>query len=191
MAGENFARSARRRVERTGEGSEDDDEEWAPVVPDMEAGSPYFQTTDPRDGVEKIVMNGLEERKTGEGVMVSSEGERTSVQRTTSMDETSRKGKGKESGGRGEHDIKGRKFGGKGAARTMKSDDEGDERIQVDLEEGEAEEDKKGTRRLRWADYEDDKEEEKGKQEGQEETVEEREERKVREEERLRKQDVD
>ena len=51
-------------------------------------------------------------------------------------DETSRKGKGKGTGGKGEHDSKGGEFGGEGAARTMKSDDE-------------AEEEKKGTLRLR------------------------------------------
>ena len=32
----------------------------------------------------------------------------------------------------------------------MKSDDEGEERVKVDHEEGEAEKEKKGTRRLRW-----------------------------------------
>ena len=37
-------------------------------------------------------------------------------------DETSRKGKGKGTGGKGEHDSQG-ELGGKGAAKTMKSDD--------------------------------------------------------------------
>ena len=57
-------------------------------------------------------------------------------------DETSRKGKGKGTGGKGEHDSKGGEFGGKGAARTMKSDDE-------------AEEEKRGTPRLRYSECED------------------------------------
>ena len=50
----------------------------------------------------------------------------------------------------------------------MKSDDEGEERVQVDPEEGEAEEQKKGTRSLRWANFEDNEEEEKGRQEATE-----------------------
>ena len=39
--------------------------------------------------------------------------------------ETNVKGKGKGEGGKGEHEGKRGGFGGKGAARTMKSDDEG------------------------------------------------------------------
>ena len=34
-------------------------------VPNMESGSSYLRTTYPRDQVEKIVMDGLEERQTG------------------------------------------------------------------------------------------------------------------------------
>ena len=37
------------------------------MVPNMEARSSYLQTTDPRDVVEKIVMDDFEERKTGRG----------------------------------------------------------------------------------------------------------------------------
>ena len=48
-------------------GSEDGDDEWVPVVPFMEAGGSCLQTTDPKDVVEKIVMDELEERKTGRG----------------------------------------------------------------------------------------------------------------------------
>ena len=48
-------------------GSEDGDDEWVPVVPNMEAGGTCLQTTDPKDAVEKIVMDELEERKTGRG----------------------------------------------------------------------------------------------------------------------------
>ena len=40
----------------------------------------------------------------------------------------------------------------------MKSDDEGEERVKVDLEEGEAEEEKKETRRMKWVDAEDNEE---------------------------------
>ena len=46
---------------------EKDEDEWNPVVPNMEAGSSYFQTTYPGDEVEKIVVDDLEERKTGRG----------------------------------------------------------------------------------------------------------------------------
>ena len=62
----------------------EDDDERVPVVPDMEAGSSYFKTTYPRDEVENIVMDELEERKTGRGsyglvrgvrVQVSDEGD--------------------------------------------------------------------------------------------------------------------
>ena len=62
----------------------EDDDERVPVVPDMEAGSSYFKTTYPRDEGEKIVMEELEERKTGRGsdglvrgvrVQVSDEGD--------------------------------------------------------------------------------------------------------------------
>ena len=70
------------------------------VAPNMEAGSSYLQTTDPRDDVEKIAMDGLEERRTGrgsDGLVQADE---------TSKDETSRKGKGKGTGGKGEHDCK-------------------------------------------------------------------------------------
>ena len=38
---------------------EEDDDGRVSVVPDMEAGSSYLQTTDPRAEVEKIVMDGL------------------------------------------------------------------------------------------------------------------------------------
>ena len=41
---------------------EEDNDEWGPVVLNMEAGGSYLQTTDPTDEVEKIVMDALEER---------------------------------------------------------------------------------------------------------------------------------
>ena len=37
------------------------------MVPDMEAGSSYLQTTDPRAEVEKVVEDGLAKRTTGRG----------------------------------------------------------------------------------------------------------------------------
>ena len=46
---------------------DEDEDERVPVVPEMEAGSSYLQTTYPRDEVEKIVVDGLEERTTGRG----------------------------------------------------------------------------------------------------------------------------
>ena len=46
-------------------GSEDGDDEWVTVVPFMEAGGSRLQTIDPKDVVEKIVVDELEERKTG------------------------------------------------------------------------------------------------------------------------------
>ena len=79
----------------------------------MEAGSSCLQTTDPRVEVEKVVMDGLEERKQEEEVQVSSEGEDECQTDETSRDETSRKGKGKGTVGKGEHDSKGR-LGSKG-----------------------------------------------------------------------------
>ena len=112
------------------------------------------------------------------------------------LNETCGKGKGKGDGGKGEHASKGGGFGGKGAARMTKADDEKDERVQVapdmgaggsysqatlDPEEGEVEEEKKGTRRLRWADCDDNEEE--GRQEVAEEKW-----HKARKEQRIVKQ---
>ena len=54
------------------------------------------------------------------------------------------KGNGWGEGRKGEHEGK-EEFGGKVAARKMKSDDEGEERVKVDPEEREAVEEKKGT----------------------------------------------
>ena len=48
--------------EQVKKGSEEDDQERVSVVPNMEAGSSYLQTTYPRDVVENIVMDELEER---------------------------------------------------------------------------------------------------------------------------------
>ena len=53
--------------EQEKKGREEDDDEWVRVVPNMEAGSSYFQNTYPRAVVEKFVMDELEERKTGRG----------------------------------------------------------------------------------------------------------------------------
>ena len=68
---EKFLRTREARGEESREqdkkGSEGDDDEWAPVVPDTEAGGSHLQTTDPKDVVEKIVMDELEESKTGRG----------------------------------------------------------------------------------------------------------------------------
>ena len=55
-----------------------------------------------------------------------------------------RKGKGKGNGGKGEHASRKRKFRGKGAVKMVNGDDEGEE----------ADEEKGGTRKLRWADCE-------------------------------------
>ena len=50
------------------------------MVPNMEAGSSYLQTTDPRTEVDNIVMDGLQIRKKQEEeVMVSSEEESIGV----------------------------------------------------------------------------------------------------------------
>ena len=61
---------------------EEDDDERVRVVPDMEAGGSYLQTTNLRAEVEKVVMDGLEKSKQEEEMMVSSEGESTGVRRT-------------------------------------------------------------------------------------------------------------
>ena len=50
---------------------------------------------------------------------------------THKLNETYVEGKGTGNGGKGEHASKRGKFSGKGAARTMKGDDEEDERVQV------------------------------------------------------------
>ena len=55
------------KKEAQGNRYDEDEDERVPVVPNMEAGSSYLQTTYPRDEVEKIVMDGLEERTTGRG----------------------------------------------------------------------------------------------------------------------------
>ena len=46
---------------------EEDDDERVRVVPNMEAGGSYLQTTNLRAEVEKVVMDGLEKSKTGRG----------------------------------------------------------------------------------------------------------------------------
>ena len=45
-----------------GEESREQNSEWAPVVPNMEAGGSHLQTTDPRNMVENIAMDDLEEK---------------------------------------------------------------------------------------------------------------------------------
>ena len=85
------ARGEELREQEKKKGSEEDDKEWVPVVPNMEAGNSYLQTTYPSDVVEKIVMDELEERRTGRGSGGPVRGE----------------------GGRGEHEGK-RGFGGQG-----------------------------------------------------------------------------
>ena len=60
MHAEEWREEEKRRCEK-------DEDEWVQVVPNMEAGSSYFQTTYLGDEVEKIVMDELEERKTGRG----------------------------------------------------------------------------------------------------------------------------
>ena len=91
-----------------------------------------------------------------EDAMVSSEGESTGVRRTRPTERAKEKENMKAKG----------ELGGKGTARTRKSDDEGEERVKVDLEEGEADEEKKGTRRLNWADAEDNEEGKGGRRPG-------------------------
>ena len=61
------------------------------------------------------------------------------------MNETCGKGKGKGNGGKGEHANGKGQIGGKGAVKMVNEDDEGDE----------ADEEKGGTRNLRWADCSD------------------------------------
>ena len=63
------AREAREEGSREQETKrcKEDDDERVPMVPNMEAGSSYLQTTYPRDVVENIVMDELEEIKTGRG----------------------------------------------------------------------------------------------------------------------------
>ena len=48
--------------EARGEESREQNSEWAPVVPNMEAGGSHLQTTDPRNMVENIAMDDLEEK---------------------------------------------------------------------------------------------------------------------------------
>ena len=65
-------------------------------------------------------------------------------QRRQEEQEQMRKGKGKGNGGKGEHASRKGRFGGKGAVKMVNGDDEGEE----------ADEEKGGTRNLRWADCE-------------------------------------
>ena len=51
------------RKEQEKKRCEEDDDEWVPEVANVEAGGSYFQTTDPRDEIEKIVIGVLEEGK--------------------------------------------------------------------------------------------------------------------------------
>ena len=65
------------------------------------------------------------------------------------------KGEGKGNGGKGEHACRGEGVSGKGAVGMMKGDDEGEE-----------DEEKKGTRRPRWADWDGEEEARQGTSEG-------------------------
>ena len=107
--------------EQDKKGSEDDDDEWAPVVPNMEAGGSHFQTPDPRNTVEKIVMDELEEKQE-EKVMLSLVRERVY---TCQANETNGKGKGKGEGRKGEHEGKGESKGT--PQNTRKAQDEEEE----------------------------------------------------------------
>ena len=66
------------------------------------------------------------------------------------------KGKGKGNGGKGEHASRRGKFRGKGAAKMVNDDDEGEE----------ADEAKEGTRKPRWAACEEEEEARQGASEG-------------------------
>ena len=88
---------------------EEDDDERVSVVPNMEAGSSYLQTSDPRAEAEKVVTDGFEERQTGRGSGGLVRGGEYSCQ----TNETSRKGKGKGIGGKGEREGKGGEEEGK------------------------------------------------------------------------------
>ena len=69
--------------EQEKKGDEEEEDEQVHVVPSMEAGGSYLQTAYPRDEVEKIVMDGLEERKNRKRKCRSRPRERgTSVNRT-------------------------------------------------------------------------------------------------------------
>ena len=68
-----------------------------------------------------------------------------------------RKGKGKGNGGKGEHASRKGKFGGKGAVKMVNGDDEGEE----------ADEEKGGTRNLRWVDCEEEEGARQGAAEGE------------------------
>ena len=72
--------------EARGEESREQNSEWAPVVPNMEAGVSHLQTTDPRNMVENIAMEDLEERKQEEAVLVSVERECARVRRMRPME---------------------------------------------------------------------------------------------------------
>ena len=67
------------------------------------------------------------------------------------------KGKGTGNGGKGEHASRKGKFRGKGAAKMVNGDDEGEE----------ADEEKKATRKPRWADCEEEEEARRGAAEGE------------------------
>ena len=102
---------------------EEDANERVVVVPNMEAGSSYLQTTDRRAEVEKFVMDGLEERKLerrSDGLVRGRE--RTGVRRDQW------KGERKGDGGKGEHEGKGGFEGSRGAPQsTRKVQDEEEE----------------------------------------------------------------
>ena len=118
-------------------------------------------------------------------------------------DETSRKGKGKGNGGKGEHGGKG-DIRGKGFQRSVKvlnGEEEEDKRVKVapnmgpggsypqamaDPEEEVIEEEKKGVRRMRWADCEDDE----GKEEEEQEMAKERQEEAEEEKEETEQEEL-
>ena len=112
-------------------------------------------------------------------------------------DETSRKGKGKGNGGKGEHEGKGGGFGHSGKQQEMREREEERVRMAPNMGAGGShpqamadpkEEEKKGVRRLRWADSEDDEGEKNGEEQ---ETAGERQQEAERQQEQEQEQEGD
>ena len=104
------------------------------MVSNMEAGTSYFQTADPRYEVEKIVMDGLGGKKNRKRKCRSRSRERGRVSNGRDQQgRDQRKGKSERNLRKGEHDSKGR-LGSKGVRCDTRSEvnDEHDEDTRQD-----------------------------------------------------------
>ena len=107
---------------------------------------------------EEMLLWSVEEQEQRRQEEQTRQGEQEEQRRQEEQEHAAmRKGKGEGNGGKGEHASRKGRFGGKGAVKMVNGNDEGEE----------ADEEKGGTRNLRWADCEEEEGERQGAAEGE------------------------